>query len=119
MFVYLAHLNSIHTWLHFQSYLCPLLPDYLSLTIRIPISSFKLPFTVYHLWKMTSCSSHTIAFSFPYYYLQLRTPGKSHFHCSLPKPYQKSSTLPSFKTPSHYPALCFPQYPPLIQTTSL
>lgn len=29
------------TWLHFQSCLCPLLPGYLSFTIKMPISTFN------------------------------------------------------------------------------
>lgn len=50
------------TWLHFQSYLWPLLPGYhLSFTIEMPISTFKVPFPLKHLWKITLCS-------FPYYY---------------------------------------------------
>lgn len=89
------------SWLHYQSCLHPL-----SCTNNMPVSLSNCHFLSIMCGKRLYGISHTITFSFSNYYIQLMTPSKrsqSHFHFSLPNPYQNSS-LPCLKPPSHYSA---------------
>lgn len=91
------------SWLHFQSCLDPL-----SFTNNMPVSLSICHSVSIMCGKWLYGTSYIITFSFPNDYVQLMTPSKSsqsNFHCSLPNPYQNSSSFPWLKPPSHYTAL--------------